>query len=242
MNKTYDDAALEAIKRAYETTGYATEAIGKLFGCTGAYVRQMSIKHEWKRSVPVQRAESGDTDWSHAERLYRVNRYTNQEIADKVGCSEAQVRGRAKKYKWPRDRGEDINARAEAKVYQAQHDKKTGRKKTEDAIIELEAEVIARIITSERDSVTRMRSLTERLLNELEIITPYIASIEEINELKRLQQWTPTSSRLKMFSDLMANAKTLFELERRVHGIKDKEDDKPVQGVTLMLSPADVKL
>jgi hypothetical protein len=236
------DIALDALKQAFEQTSHATEAIGKLFGVTGAYVRQTAKANGWVRSVSVESVRGAEVDWAEAEQLYRINRYTNQEIADKLGCTESTVRVRAKRYKWRRDLTEDINQRAEAKVYQDQHDKKAGRKKADDAIIELEAEVVAHIIKSERSSVSRMRELTERLLNELEIVTPVVTSIADITELKLRQEWTPTSGKLKMFADLMTNAKTLFELERKVHNIKDKVEEKPITGVTVTLTPSEAKL
>ncbi len=242
LKQSLNDTALDALRQAFEQTSHATEAIGKLFGVTGAYVRQTAKAHGWVRSVSVAAVRGAEVDWAEAEQLYRINRHTNQEIADKFGCSESNIRSRAKRYKWRRDLTEDINQRAEAKVYRAEHDKKSGRKKADDAIIELEAEVVAHIIKSERSSVSRMRELTERLLNELEIVTPVVESISDIANLKLLQEWVPTGTKLKMFADLMTNAKTLFELERKVHNIKDKVDDKPITGITVTMTPTDAKL
>ncbi|WP_223535669.1 hypothetical protein [Pseudomonas sp. GL-B-16] len=109
-------------------------------------------------------------DWEAIERAYRAGVLSVREIAASCGVSHTVIQKRAKANGWERDLKAKIKAKADSLVAKREVATQVASKsvETEREIIEVNAEVIANIRMAHRGDISRCRSLTNKLLDELE--------------------------------------------------------------------------
>lgn len=173
-------------------------------------------------------------DWDRIEIDYRAGIKTLREIADEHKITHGAINKRAKKDGWSRDLAAKIRAKAQEKVSKRSVSKEVSKKRvdTEQAIIEIESEVQARIELSHREDVTRTRALAVRLLAELDDQTTNRDLYEELGDLLRAEDEKGVDRRNDLYrkvisfggrstsmKQLAETLKLLVDLERRVYGI-----------------------
>lgn len=193
-----------------------------------------------------------DTDWEGVERDYRAGLLSAREIGACYGVSHTAIQKRAKREGWERDLQAKVLAKAEAKVAKAAVSKEVAMatKATEAAIVEANAEAIARVRLSHRTDINKARTLAMALLSELEHQTGNQEQYADLFELlsdpgedggseaakerqrRRLEAFQRAMSlgnRTKTMKDLADTLKTLVTLERDAYGLASAkpEDEAP---------------
>jgi hypothetical protein len=173
-------------------------------------------------------------DWEKAESQYRVGVMSLREIAADHGITEGSIRKRAKRDDWVRDLAGKVTAKADALVRSAlvRTEARSEAAKGERGVIELEATVQARVRISHRSDIGRSRTLTMRLLEELEAQTSLVPELDQLGELlakpdkngvDRLndlyQKVISLPGRTKTMKDLADTLKGLIGLEREAFGL-----------------------
>jgi len=188
-------------------------------------------------------------DWERIESDYRAGILSLREIAAPSGITEGAIRKRAKRDGWVRDLSEKIKIKAEHLV-RTEMVRSEVREKggivPEREIVEANATLSANALLSHRKDITRGRSLTIKLLEEIESQTSnheLFASlglmlaatdekgVDKLNELYLKVIGTP--SRIDSMKKLSDTLKTLIALERQAIGLKDDalpmDDDKIIR-------------
>lgn len=185
-------------------------------------------------------------DWEAIERDYRAGIMSLREIADPNGVTEGAIRKRAKRDGWVRDLGAKIKARADDLV---RKELVRSEVRTESAsereTIEIGATVLARVKMSHRTDVARSRTLTMRLLEELEAQTAQVPELLQLGELmykpddkgidklnELYHKIIALPSRTKTMKDLGETLKTLIGLERQAFGMDTAPDEPPADTAT----------
>jgi predicted DNA-binding protein YlxM (UPF0122 family) len=189
-------------------------------------------------------------DWERIEFDYRAGIKSLREIADSNGITEGAIRKRAKRDSWERDLKAKINAKVESLVRKeaVRNEVRNGTayQATEREIVEANATLSANALLSHRKDITRGRSLTIKLLEEIEsqtsnhelfaslglmLAAPDEKGVDKLNELYLKVIGTP--SRIDSMKKLSDTLKTLIALERQAIGLKDDalpmDDDKIVR-------------
>jgi hypothetical protein len=188
-------------------------------------------------------------DWERIESDYRAGILSLREIAAPSGITEGAIRKRAKRDGWVRDLSEKIKIKAEHLV-RTEMVRSEVREKggivPEREIVEANATLSANALLSHRKDITRGRSLTIKLLEEIEsqtsnhelfaslglmLAAPDEKGVDKLNELYLKVIGTP--SRIDSMKKLSDTLKTLIALERQAIGLKDDalpmDDDKIVR-------------
>lgn len=210
-------------------------------------------------------------DWSAIEPDWRAGVKTKKMMAEEYGVSRAAMDKHFGSLGIERDLNAQIQARAEAKVNRQLVTPKVTPKvakgkvtpdevtqqrldATEDAIVEANADFVARKVTIQKDVVGEAVDLSATLIREVAAIT---ANIDEIHRLGELMN-EPDDKGIDRLNDLykkvaslagrvdsgkkaIESLKVAVELQRKVLRIKD--DPEPAATVVLKadpsLSPAD---
>lgn len=178
-------------------------------------------------------------DWERIEALYRAGVMSSREIAAEVGgVSHAAINKRAKKEEWPRDLAAKIKAKADALVSKKTVSSEVASRKveTEKQVVEVEAQVQARIRLSHRADIERNRNLLRKLVDELEHQTDNMDLLRQLGEIMfspdekgkdRLNEIYHTiislPERTKTMKALGETLKVLIALEREAFGITAQE-------------------
>jgi hypothetical protein len=188
-------------------------------------------------------------DWERIESDYRAGILSLREIAAPSGITEGAIRKRAKRDGWVRDLSEKIKIKAEHLV-RTEMVRSEVREKggivPEREIVDANATLSANALLSHRKDITRGRSLTIKLLEEIEsqtsnhelfaslglmLAAPDEKGVDKLNELYLKVIGTP--SRIDSMKKLSDTLKTLIALERQAIGLKDDalpmDDDKIVR-------------
>lgn len=175
-------------------------------------------------------------DWDAIEPHYRAGIRSLADIGSEFGVSDAAIIKHARKQEWTRNLAGKIQAKADAKVSAAlvSAEVSAQTKITENLTVEVEARVQARVRLSQRKDIGRGRSLSMKMLDELESQTGEQPLIEELRNAlaedesaegkRRLNDaWQRVMSlparvdTLKKWSDA---ARILFDKEREAYGIE----------------------
>ena len=177
-------------------------------------------------------------DWERIQALYRANTMSLREIAAECGVSHVAITKRQKKEGWPRDISAKVKAKADDLVTRAQVNAEVNaqRLETETQVIEVEAQVQARIRLSHRKDIERNRNLLRKLVDELEHQTDNMDLLRQLGEVMyapdekgkdRLNEIYHTiislPERTKTMKALGETLKVLIGLEREAFGITAQE-------------------
>lgn len=184
----------------------------------------------------MTKIKKNDPDWDRIEADYRAGIKTLREIAGEHSLTEGAIRKRAKRDGWERDLAEKVRAKAKSLVRKEQVRNEVRKETaTEREVIEIEAQVQARIELTHRKDITNARTLAVRLLEELEdqtlnrylyeqlgelLNSPDEKGLDRLNEMYR--KVISMGGRVTNMKQLADTLKTLVELERRVYGIDQR--------------------
>ncbi|MEY3251287.1 MAG: hypothetical protein RL227_260 [Pseudomonadota bacterium] len=196
-------------------------------------------------------------DWEAVERDYRTGQLSNVELAAKHGTNPSTLSRKIKddqaldQDRWQKDLTEVVrqatNARLMAELVKESQDPsqaavREGQEKVKTAI-QVAAEVNANVIRQHQRDAGTTRALVMDMLAELTLAThkaPEIARLAEIvsegqsadptdiDEARRaVSDMLDIHKRVASIQKLADTLHKLQPLERRAHGIKDDEGDKP---------------
>lgn len=183
-------------------------------------------------------AEKRTRDWERIEVQYRANTLSLREIASEHGITEGAIRKKAKAEGWERDLSGKVKAKADALVRkeQVRSEVRAGSAETEKQVVEVEAQVQARIRLSHRSDIARNRNLLRKLVDELEHQTDNMDLLRQLGEIMfspddkgkdRLNEVYHTiislPERTKTMKALGETLKVLIGLEREAFGITAQE-------------------
>lgn len=179
--------------------------------------------------------EKAGPDWERIEGDYRAGLLSLREIATKDGnVTEGAIRKRAKRDGWERDLAAKIHAKAESLV-RKEEVRKTGTQLStadEREIVEVNAQVIAKVRGEHRADITRSRTLVLDLLAELEAQTQGRELFERLGVMLRKEddkgvdklndiymKVISLPGRIDGVKKLSESLKVLISLEREAYGL-----------------------
>ncbi|MCD5994162.1 hypothetical protein KDX38_10965 [Pseudomonas sp. CDFA 602] len=187
-------------------------------------------------------------DWELIETLYRAGILSVREIAASQGITHGAINKRAKRDSWVRDLKVKIKARADALVSRAavSMSVSTDTRVTEQQVVAANADLTKTIRLEHRSDIGRNKTLTIKLLEELESLSDnrelfarlgeLIASVEEggddgpTDAYEKMQQTfrgaLSLPSRVKMNKELSETLRVLVTLERQAYGIDDNPEEE----------------
>lgn len=193
-------------------------------------------------------------DWERIELAYRTAGRSLREIATDHGITEGAIRKRAKRDGWERDLSAKVRAKADALVRKdlVRSEVRTDAP-SEREVVEIEAEVQARIRLSHRADITRMRNLVLRLLAECEAEAAEPEVFAAIGEMLRCadergqdrlndayQKAISLPQRIKGVKELAETLKTLIGLEREAYSLDAAPDLADQGGLPSGMTPNDI--
>ena len=154
-------------------------------------------------------------DWERIEAEYRAGVRSLREIAaDHPNTNHVAISRKAKKEGWTRDLSERIRKEADARVTrQAVTVDVTADKPSDEDVIAANAQAIVNVKLSHRKSITRKRTLVDKLLAELEGQTDENGLFEQLGELMRAED----DKGVDKLNDLY---KKVISLPQRIDGMK----------------------
>lgn len=182
--------------------------------------------------------EKKQRDWERIEAQYRANTLSLREIASEHGITEGAIRKKAKAEGWERDLSAKVKAKADALVRKEQVRNEVRKEATESEkqVVEIEAQVQARIRLSHRKDIERNRNLLRKLVDELEQQTDNMDLLRKLGEIMydpdekgkdRLNEVyhavISLPERTKTMKALGETLKVLIGLEREAYGIAAQE-------------------
>ena len=191
-------------------------------------------------------------DWEKIEADYRAGVLSLREIAEAhPGTNHVAIARKAKRELWSRDLSAKIRAKADALVTErtVTADVTAERRVSERDIIDANAQAIVSVRLAHRKDIQRSRSITMRLLEELELQSgrENAELLEQLGELMRreddrgqdklndlYQKIISLPGRAKTMKDLGESLRVLVTLERQAFGLDDK-DQKPQDSLTTLL-------
>ena len=190
-------------------------------------------------------------DWEKIEADYRAGIKTLRQIAGEHGVSHVAINKRAKRDGWSRDLSAKIAAKADELVTKGAVTSvvTTESRISEREIIDANAQAIVSVRLAHRKDIQRSRSITMRLLEELELQSgrENAELLEQMGELMRreddrgqdklndlYQKIISLPGRAKTMKDLGESLRVLVTLERQAFGLDDK-DQKPQDSLTTLL-------
>lgn len=195
--------------------------------------------------------EKKTPDWERIEADYRAGIKTLRQIADEHGISHVAINKRAKRDGWSRDLSAKIAAKADELVTKdaVTNSVTTASRISDREIIDANAQAIVSVRLSHRRDIQRSRSITMRLLEELELQSgrENAELLEQLGELMRREdergqdklndlyhKIISLPGRAKTMKDLGESLRVLVTLERQAFGLDDK-DQKPQDALTTLL-------
>ena len=190
-------------------------------------------------------------DWEKIEADYRAGIKTLRQIAGEHGVSHVAINKRAKRDGWSRDLSAKIAAKADELVTKGAVTSvvTTESRISEREIIDANAQAIVSVRLAHRKDIQRSRSITMRLLEELDLQSgrENAELLEQLGELMRreddrgqdklndlYQKIISLPGRAKTMKDLGESLRVLVTLERQAFGLDDK-DQKPQDSLTTLL-------
>lgn len=197
-------------------------------------------------------------DWEKIEADYRAGILSLREIAEAhPGTNHVAIARKAKREGWSRDLSAKIRAKADALVTErtVTADVTAERRVSERDIIDANAQAIVSVRLSHRRDIQRSRSITMRLLEELELQSgrENAELLEHLGELMRreddrgqdklndlYQKIISLPGRAKTMKDLGESLRVLVTLERQAFGLDNVGADGEAQnGPTKQLTDAE---
>ena len=195
--------------------------------------------------------EKKTPDWERIEADYRAGIKTLRQIAGEHGVTHGAINKRAKRDGWSRDLSSKIAAKADELVSKSAVSTQvsTDSRISERAVIDANAQAIVSVRLSHRRDIQRSRSITMRLLEELELQSgrENTELLEQLGELMRREdergqdklndlyhKIISLPGRAKTMKDLGESLRVLVTLERQAFGLDDK-DQKPQDALTTLL-------
>lgn len=175
-------------------------------------------------------------NWVRIEAEYRSGIYSDRQIGGKHGISHTAVQKRAKKEGWTRDLAPRIALKRDQKLaQQAAHEKAAST--TGEAMSEAVADVQVFIINKHRKASDRFQRVLGKMLKELEFTGDHIAELKDaLPKLAEENNSVDKTAIRKAFNDLASlptrttsihklttSLAALVDIERRSHGIEDKQ-------------------
>lgn len=143
-------------------------------------------------------------DWEACEKEYRTGTFSNRQLAEKYGCTEAAIRDRVKRYGWQKDLVEEVKKATSHKLLRAEL--RTEEELREDAkIVDVASDIRAGVVLEHRKDIRKLRDVAARLLVDLEIG-------EEV---------LPLPQKSSVFRDLCNSLARVIPLERQAHGLDE---------------------
>ena len=196
-------------------------------------------------------------DWEAVEIQYRAGIRSLKDIGDEFGVSAPGILKRAKRDGWTRDLSEKIRAKADAQVNASAVNVavNAGARISEREVIDANAQAIVSVRLAHRKDIQRSRSITMRLLEELELQSgrENAELLEQLGELMRreddrgqdklndlYQKIISLPGRAKTMKDLGESLRVLVTLERQAFGLDNVGADGEAQnGPTKQLTDAE---
>jgi len=174
-------------------------------------------------------------DWERIEAAYRAGVMSLRELATLHGITEGAIRKRAKRDEWPRDLAAKVQAKADELV-RKEEVRKQVRDETiayrESEAVAIGAKLVAEVKLSHKTSLTRMRTLCDTLMGEIEAETNNPGLFQELGEFLRGEDDAAADKRAEVYRRAISSAgrldgakkladmlKVLIPLEREAYGI-----------------------
>lgn len=213
-----------------------------------------AVQKPAKQVLKLKPAPKGTrTDYEAVERDYRTGSFTDQELATKYGKSRQAITKMAKVKGWSKDLSAAVRQATRASLIAGEAKKKvaelvaSGSKATVDAVV-VAAETNRRVILEHRDDIRRARLLSNRLLEELELLTVAPTKITTLVDVLQADEHLTAKETMEArqaLSDLMKlparilSAQRLSQvmgrlqpLERRAFGLDDEVPPPPDDELT----------
>ena len=212
----------------------------------------MRVRESGGRFAGMETTNKLAPDWEKIEADYRAGILSLREIAEAhPGTNHVAIARKAKREGWSRDLSAKIRAKADALVTErtVTADVTAERRVSEREIIDANAQAIVSVRLAHRKDIQRSRSITMRLLEELELQSgrENAELLEQLGELMRreddrgqdklndlYQKIISLPGRAKTMKDLGESLRVLVTLERQAFGLDDK-DQKPQDSLTTLL-------
>lgn len=130
-------------------------------------------------------SEKKPIDWSAVHAEYRLDVYSNRELADRHGCSEAGVRKRARLEKWEKDLSARVQEAVRSKMVGIDGSRgvrSTASRVGESALVDNAAGVIVEVQLRHRKDLLRLRNFIDRQLVRIEQIEEEEAEQEKLRK------------------------------------------------------------
>lgn len=190
-------------------------------------------------------------DWDQIELDYRAGVKSLRQIASEQNVSEGAIRKRSKRDEWSRDLSKKIQDKADDLVRKetVRSEVRTKTTISEKETIDANANVVASIRITHRKDISRARSISMKLFDELELMvgaenvdllqqlgellySPDDKGMDKLNDL--YMKIINLPNRVKAIKELSDTMKTLVALERQAYGLDD-ENNKPIDSLTSLL-------
>ena len=195
--------------------------------------------------------ENQAPDWDQIELDYRAGVKSLRQIASEQNVSEGAIRKRSKRDEWLRDLSKKIQDKADDLVRKetVRSEVRTKTTISEKDTIDANANVVASIRITHRKDISRARSISMKLFDELELMvgaenvgllqqlgellySPDDKGMDKLNDL--YMKIISLPNRVKAIKELSDTMKTLVALERQAYGLDD-ENNKPIDSLTSLL-------
>lgn len=191
-------------------------------------------------------------DWPGIELQYRAGIRSLRDIGEEFGVSHVAIKKRADKEGWTRDLSAKIRAKAaelvtsDAVTKAVTTDSSVVTKAAEREVVEANAQLQANVMRDHRKTLKRGRSLVDKLLEELELVTDNADMFRRLGEYliddaddgaqdKRLETLAKVLSmpgRADTLKKVIESMKSVITLERDVFGISADTAPKPYEDLT----------
>lgn len=194
-------------------------------------------------------------DWDQIELDYRAGVKSLRQIASEQNVSEGAIRKRSKRDEWSRDLSKKIQDKADDLVRKetVRSEVRTKTTISEKETIDANANVVASIRITHRKDISRARSISMKLFDELELMvgaenvgllqqlgellySPDDKGVDKLNDL--YMKIINLPNRVKAIKELSDTMKTLVALERQAYGLEEKENTTADALTTLLESIA----
>jgi hypothetical protein len=190
-------------------------------------------------------------DWQACERDFRAGVMSLREMAAAHGVSHVSIKKRADKEGWTRDLKAKIQAKADELVNRALVNAELTEASgvNERVIIAANSDRIAKVRLEHRQDISRMRSLCQALLAELETQTFDVVVLAQLGELMRspddsgmdklndiYKKVISTPGRVDTAKKLVETMKSVIAMEREAYNIGTSPAEELGNGVAAFLS------
>lgn len=199
-----------------------------------------------------RRAAANQIDWELIEKEFRLGQSTLRQMAATHGVQPSAISRKAKKDGWVQDKSAEVKALSDAQLLLSNTHKATEKATPTAVDIEVAATVRTNVVLAHRTDAQRARSLTMKLLQEVEVQTdgqelleqlaelvhgkpdPDASAAEEARQRRRMEAFERAislSGRTKTIKDLIDSMQKLVAIEREAFGISDGPSDDDAKAV-----------